>query len=97
MNIVSHVIADQVTIATIGHLIGGKVILDTHRTQPVYNPATGQSSKRVALASRSTVEAALAAAQTAFPEWRNTPALKRARVMLVSNNCSRRTRQRSAP
>jgi len=81
MNSVSHVIADQATIATIGHLIGGKVILDTHRTQPVYNPATGQSSRRVALASRSTVEAALAAAQTAFPEWRNTPALKRARVM----------------
>ena len=81
MNSVGHVIADQATIATIGHLIGGKVILDTHRTQPVYNPATGQSSRRVALASRSTVEAALAAAQTAFPEWRNTPALKRARVM----------------
>ena len=81
MNSVSHVIADQATIATIGHLIGGKVILDAHRTQPVYNPATGQSSRRVALASRSTVEAALAAAQTAFPEWRNTPALKRARVM----------------
>jgi malonate-semialdehyde dehydrogenase (acetylating)/methylmalonate-semialdehyde dehydrogenase len=81
MNTASPLIADSPTIETIGHFIGGKVIADAQRTQPVYNPATGQSSKRVALASRATVEAALAAAQAAFPEWRDTPALKRARVM----------------
>jgi malonate-semialdehyde dehydrogenase (acetylating)/methylmalonate-semialdehyde dehydrogenase len=94
MNTVSHVIADQAAVETIGHLIGGKYVLDAERTQPVYNPATGKSSKRVALASRATVEAALAAAQAAFPEWRETPALKRARVMfrlkqLLETNAAR--------
>jgi malonate-semialdehyde dehydrogenase (acetylating)/methylmalonate-semialdehyde dehydrogenase len=81
MNTASHVITEQATISTVGHLIGGKTTLDAQRTQPIYNPATGQSSKRVALAGRATVEAALAAAQAAFPEWRDTPPIKRARVM----------------
>jgi malonate-semialdehyde dehydrogenase (acetylating)/methylmalonate-semialdehyde dehydrogenase len=75
------VIADQAPVETIGHLIGGRLVTDAGRTQPVYNPATGKSSKRVALASRATVESALAAAQAAFPEWREMPVLKRARVM----------------
>jgi malonate-semialdehyde dehydrogenase (acetylating)/methylmalonate-semialdehyde dehydrogenase len=73
--------ADRTSIETIGHLIGGKILVDAERTQPVYNPATGKSRKRVALADRATVERALAAAQAAFPAWRETPALKRARVM----------------
>jgi len=53
----------------------------TERTQDVYNPSTGEVSKQVALASQATVEEAIAAAQAAYPEWRNTPAIKRARVM----------------
>ncbi|MCV6590435.1 MAG: CoA-acylating methylmalonate-semialdehyde dehydrogenase [Marinobacterium sp.] len=64
-----------------GHLINGEMIADSTRTQPVFNPATGQATKEVALASVETVEAAIAAAQAAYPEWRNTPAIKRARVM----------------
>jgi malonate-semialdehyde dehydrogenase (acetylating) / methylmalonate-semialdehyde dehydrogenase len=79
MSTASPLIAAQ--IKTIGHLIGGKLVADAPRTQPVYNPATGQSTKKVALASRATVEAAIASAQAAFPEWRNTPPIKRARVM----------------
>ena len=59
----------------------GQLIEDTARTQPVYNPATGRSERQVALASVQTVEAAIAAAEKAFPAWRNTPPLKRARVM----------------
>lgn len=66
---------------TIGHLINGTMHADTGRTQDVYNPSTGEVSKQVALASKSTVEEAIAAAAAAFPEWRNTPTLKRARVM----------------
>jgi malonate-semialdehyde dehydrogenase (acetylating)/methylmalonate-semialdehyde dehydrogenase len=81
MNTATRVDADRTPIETIGHLIGGKILVDAERTQPVYNPATGKSRKRVALADRATVEAALAAAQAAFPAWRETPALKRARVM----------------
>jgi malonate-semialdehyde dehydrogenase (acetylating)/methylmalonate-semialdehyde dehydrogenase len=66
---------------TIGHFINGRLVEDTARTQPVYNPANGQISKRVALASAASVDAAIAAAQAAFPAWRETPPLKRARVM----------------
>ncbi len=66
---------------TIGHLIDGQVMNDTARTQPVFNPATGQVSGHVALASKATVEQAIASAEKAFPDWRNTPPLKRARVM----------------
>ncbi len=67
--------------ATVGHFINGQHITDGERTQDVYNPSTGAVSKQVALASIATVEEAIAAAQAAFPAWRNTPAIKRARVM----------------
>jgi malonate-semialdehyde dehydrogenase (acetylating)/methylmalonate-semialdehyde dehydrogenase len=66
---------------TVGHLINGQIISAGERFQDVYNPSTGEVSKRVALASKATVEQAIAAAEAAFPEWRNTPPIKRARVM----------------
>ena len=72
---------DKNVTTTVGHLIDGKTVADTERTQPVFNPATGQSTTSVALASKATVEAAIASAEAAFPAWRNTPPLKRARVM----------------
>ena len=75
---------DKNVTSTIGHLIDGKIVaptLEGERTQPVFNPATGQSTTSVALASKATVEAAIASAEAAFPAWRNTPPLKRARVM----------------
>ncbi len=66
----------------VGHLINGQTVIPTERTQDVYNPSTGEVSKQVALASKSTVEQAITAAQAAYPEWRNTPSNKRARVMI---------------
>jgi malonate-semialdehyde dehydrogenase (acetylating)/methylmalonate-semialdehyde dehydrogenase len=65
----------------IGHLINGEIYNDNNRTQDVFNPATGKAEKKVALASKATVEKAIAAAQKAYPAWRNTPPIKRARVM----------------
>ncbi|MFT4021491.1 MAG: CoA-acylating methylmalonate-semialdehyde dehydrogenase [Acinetobacter sp.] len=65
----------------IGHFINGQLVTDAARTQAVYNPATGDITKHVAIASKATVEEAIAAAEQAFPEWRNTPVIKRARVM----------------
>ncbi|WP_221792955.1 CoA-acylating methylmalonate-semialdehyde dehydrogenase [Oceanobacter mangrovi] len=65
----------------IGHLIDGEIITAGGRAQDVYNPSTGEVSKQVELATVATVEQAIASAQTAFPEWRNTPPIKRARVM----------------
>ncbi|MDH3638301.1 MAG: CoA-acylating methylmalonate-semialdehyde dehydrogenase [Gammaproteobacteria bacterium] len=47
----------------------------------VYNPATGYPVRRVPFASPADVDAALCAATTAWPEWANTPAVQRARVL----------------
>jgi malonate-semialdehyde dehydrogenase (acetylating)/methylmalonate-semialdehyde dehydrogenase len=58
---------DKNVTTTVGHLIDGKLVADTERTQPVFNPATGQSTTSVALASQATVEAAIASAEAAFP------------------------------
>ncbi|MEH6442910.1 MAG: CoA-acylating methylmalonate-semialdehyde dehydrogenase [Oceanospirillaceae bacterium] len=66
---------------TLGHMINGLDVSDSGRSQDVFNPSTGEVSKQVALASQETVEQAIAAAQAAFPAWRNTPVAKRARVM----------------
>ena len=72
---------DKNVTATIGHFIDGKRVDGGTRVQPVFDPATGFSDKSVALADKLTVEQAIASAQGAFPAWRNTPPLKRARVM----------------
>ncbi|QBM19226.1 putative 3-oxopropanoate dehydrogenase [Marinobacter sp. JH2] len=66
---------------TIGHLIGGQMVADESRTQLVFNPSTGEATRQVALASKATVEQAIAAAEAAYPAWRDTPAIKRARIM----------------
>ncbi|MFG6137411.1 CoA-acylating methylmalonate-semialdehyde dehydrogenase [Halomonas sp. B23F22_10] len=51
------------------------------RYQDVTNPATGQVTGQVALASQSDVDSAVAAGQAAFPAWADTPPIRRARVM----------------
>ncbi len=66
---------------TIGHLIDGNTLLDGGRTQPCYNPSTGEQIGQVELASVETVEQAIQSAAAAFPAWRNTPPAKRAQVM----------------
>jgi len=65
----------------IPHLIDGQRRDGGERAADVFNPATGEVSGRVRLADAATVQAAIASAQAAFPAWRNTPPLKRARVM----------------
>ena len=72
---------DKPVTHTVGHLIDGRTVADTARTQALFNPATGQVSAHVALAGKATVEQAIASAEKAFPAWRATPPLKRARVM----------------
>jgi len=49
--------------------------------QDVTNPATGQVTGQVALAEPADVNAAVAAAQAAFPAWADTPPIRRARLM----------------
>ena len=69
------------TTTILGHWINGTLAADNNRPAPVTNPATGEIKLRVAMASKATVESAITAAQAAFPAWRDTPPLKRARVM----------------
>ncbi len=66
---------------TVGHLINGNAVSGDGRTQDVFNPSLGAAVRKVALADVATVEAAIENAHAAFPAWRDTPALKRARVM----------------
>ena len=65
----------------VGHLINGEIVNDSKSSQDIFNPSTGAVSKQVCMASSETVLSAIAAAEKAFPAWRNTPAIKRARVM----------------
>ncbi|MCU9951076.1 CoA-acylating methylmalonate-semialdehyde dehydrogenase [Pseudomonas solani] len=67
--------------STIQHLIHGELVTGEGRTADVFNPATGESTRKVALASRATVQQAIDSAKAAFPAWRNTPPAKRAQVM----------------
>ena len=46
-----------------------------------FNPATGEVSSSIPLASPAEVDAAVAAARAAFPAWSEMPALKRARIL----------------
>ena len=69
------------TANVVGHFIDGRDVADSKRTEPVTNPATGKVTRHVAMASRQTVDGAIAAAEAAFPAWRDTPPIKRARIM----------------
>jgi malonate-semialdehyde dehydrogenase (acetylating) / methylmalonate-semialdehyde dehydrogenase len=69
-------------LASIEHWIGGKLAPgQSGRRADVFNPATGQVSGRVALASTGEVAQAVAAAKAAFPRWADTPPVRRARVL----------------
>ncbi|WP_290014332.1 CoA-acylating methylmalonate-semialdehyde dehydrogenase [Acinetobacter pittii] len=65
----------------LGHFIQGRIVSKTARKQPVYNPATGEISKEVEIADAQMVNEAVQVAEQAFPAWRDTPVIKRARVM----------------
>jgi malonate-semialdehyde dehydrogenase (acetylating)/methylmalonate-semialdehyde dehydrogenase len=66
----------------IPHYIGGQRIGSVaQRSLPVYNPATGEETGTLPLATAQDVDAAVQAAKAAFPAWAATPPLKRARVM----------------
>ncbi|MDE1156379.1 MAG: CoA-acylating methylmalonate-semialdehyde dehydrogenase [Acidobacteriaceae bacterium] len=66
----------------IQHWVGGAFVSGTSgRFSDVYNPATGQKQARLALATDAEVDAAIASAAAAFPDWSNWPPLRRARVM----------------
>ncbi len=66
----------------LSHFVHGQAVSGVSgRFGDVFDPATGQVTARVPLASRAEVEAAIASAEAAFPAWAATTPLNRARVM----------------
>ena len=61
--------------------INGKPVTPAGRHGDVFNPALGQVTKRVVYADAGIVDAAVKAATAAFPAWRDTPPLRRARIL----------------
>jgi malonate-semialdehyde dehydrogenase (acetylating)/methylmalonate-semialdehyde dehydrogenase len=68
-------------LATVPVWINGKALIPQGRMGEVYNPATGQVTKRVPFCNDEVIDSAVRAAAAALPEWRNAPVLRRARVM----------------
>lgn len=68
------------------------------RVAPVYNPATGEQIRQVALSSADEVKQAISAAAAAFPDWAKHSPLRRARILfrfkaLLEANLSTLARQ----
>ncbi len=83
--IISDVIFRE-SFSMINNLVNGQsVASNSGRTQPVFNPATGEEIDQLALSSTAEVDSAIAAAAAAAPAWGATPALKRASLMFKFN------------
>ena len=68
----------------IEHLVGGEAVPSTSgRTAPIYDPATGQPTAEVDLASVEEVDAAVAVAVAAQRRWRDVPLARRAQIMFA--------------
>jgi malonate-semialdehyde dehydrogenase (acetylating)/methylmalonate-semialdehyde dehydrogenase len=53
----------------------------TEKYMPVYNPSTGEVQAEAPCCTKEEVETAIEAAKNAFPEWRDTPVMKRAQIL----------------
>ncbi|MFE4082400.1 aldehyde dehydrogenase family protein, partial [Paenarthrobacter sp. YIM B13468] len=70
------------TLTTINHFINGaETAGEGDRTQPVYNPATGQVTAELRLASEADLDAAVAAARKAADSWGDISLAKRTGVL----------------
>jgi len=70
------------TTSTIDHWVSGaRVPGSSGRTSPVHDPATGQVTSHVALASAAEVDAAVKTAVAGAEEWRSAPLSRRAAVL----------------
>src|SRR4051794_17124883 len=66
----------------IRHFVNGQSMPGrSGRSQPAFNPTTGEQTGVVPLASRAEVDEAVASAKHAFPKWAAMPPLRRARIL----------------
>ncbi len=68
---------------TVPHWIDGARIEGTGGSAPVTDPATGEVTARVALATGEEVDAAVASALAAFPSWCDTSLARRTQVLFA--------------
>ena len=61
---------------------GHETTAETHRLAPVTNSATGAVVRTIPLANAADVDHAVRRARVAFPAWRDTPPLRRARILM---------------
>ncbi|BCX16346.1 MAG: methylmalonate-semialdehyde dehydrogenase (acylating) [Geminicoccaceae bacterium] len=81
----------------VGHFIGGKAVAGTSgRFGPIFDPATGEETGRVAFASAAEVDAAVRAAKSAQPAWAEQTVLRRMRVMFKLKEVIERNADRLA-
>lgn len=67
---------------TVNHWIDGREFVSkSNRTAPVFDPAIGIETKRVALANAAEISAAILSAKKAFPNWRDTSLAKRQAII----------------
>ncbi|MDP0588578.1 MAG: CoA-acylating methylmalonate-semialdehyde dehydrogenase [Candidatus Endonucleobacter bathymodioli] len=65
----------------ISHFIAGKLTEPSKQQDPIFNPATGEQSGTVSLASQAETEHAIITAKEAFSHWRQVTPLNRARIL----------------
>ncbi|WP_263081200.1 CoA-acylating methylmalonate-semialdehyde dehydrogenase [Endozoicomonas sp. Mp262] len=65
----------------INYIDGHYVASESERAGAIYNPATGEQIREVALSTSGEAKKAIAAAKTAFPKWSATTPLRRSRVL----------------
>src|SRR5687768_17031086 len=73
--------SSQVKLDTVPVWINGKPLVPQGRSGEEFNPAAGQVIKRVPFCDTAVIDKAVSAAAAPLPEWRDTPALRRARVL----------------
>ena len=67
---------------TVNHWIDGREFVSkSNRTAPVFDPALGIETKRVALANADEINKAILSARKAFPGWRDTSLAKRQSII----------------
>jgi malonate-semialdehyde dehydrogenase (acetylating)/methylmalonate-semialdehyde dehydrogenase len=79
---VKNVPSQMAAAQTVRLFIGGRFVESTStRRGPVFNPSTGGQIADVPMCPAEETVAAIEAAQAAFPAWRDTPVVERARIM----------------
>ncbi len=89
--------AQPAVLPVLSHWINGRPVeVLPEATGPIYNPATGQVIGRVPRGGEDEVAAAVAAAKTAFPAWRDMPLIARSQVLFAFRELMWRHREEMA-